>query len=152
MSIATSMQPESARTDRSPVEPPRSAGLDLPAAPQSAAAARRFANAALAEWRLSALADDVDLVISELITNALLHARADRRVTPGAVIRLDLDLDGDGLVCRVADGSALPPTPEQAGDTSESGRGLLLVEALSAGWGWSHEPHGKVVWARFDAP
>jgi anti-sigma regulatory factor (Ser/Thr protein kinase) len=153
MSIATSMHPESARTDADRAgEPARSAGLDLPASPESAGAARRFANEFLARWRLSALADDVDLVISELITNALLHARADRRVSPRATIRLDLEYADDGLVCRVADGSALPPAPEKAGDTAESGRGLLLVEALSAAWGWSHEAHGKVVWARFDAP
>jgi anti-sigma regulatory factor (Ser/Thr protein kinase) len=151
MSIATSMHPESARTERdSTGEPSRTAGVDLPAAPQSAAAARRFARAVLAEWRLPALADDVDLVISELITNALLHARADRRVPPQATIRLDLEQYGGDLYCRVADGSPLPPTPEQAGDTAESGRGLLLVEAVSAAWGWSHEPRGKVVWARFD--
>jgi anti-sigma regulatory factor (Ser/Thr protein kinase) len=151
MSIATSMQSESTRADEDrPGEPVRSAGLDLPAAPQSAGAARRFATAALAEWRLAALADDVDLVISELITNALLHARGDRRVAAGAGIRLDLEYDGKAVTCRVADGSALPPTPEQAGDTAESGRGLLLVDALSAAWGWSHESAGKVVWARFD--
>jgi len=152
MSIAASMHPDSARTDsdRAGEEPVRTAGLDLPAAPESAGAARHFAHAILVEWRLPALADDVDLVISELITNALLHARADRRVSPHAIVRLDLEYAGDSLVCRVADGSALPPAPEQAGDTAESGRGLLLVEALSAAWGWSHEAHGKVVWARFD--
>ena len=151
MSIATSMHPESARTEEDRTgEPARSAGLDLPASPESAGAARRYANEILAQWRLDALADDVDLVISELITNALLHARADRRVPPDANIRLDLEYDGDCLSCRVADGSARPPAPEQAGDTAESGRGLLLVEALSADWGWTHEAHGKVVWARFD--
>ncbi len=149
MSIATSMQSESTRADEDrPGEPVRSAGLDLPASPQSAGTARRFATAALAEWRLTALADDVDLVISEL--NALLHARGDRRAAAGAGIRLDLEYDGKAVTCRVADGSPLPPTPEQAGDTAESGRGLLLVDALSAAWGWSHEATGKVVWARFD--
>jgi anti-sigma regulatory factor (Ser/Thr protein kinase) len=151
MSIATAMQPESARTGRQHAdESERTAGLDLPTAPESARAARRFAHAALTEWRLTALVDDVDLVISELITNALLHARADRRAAEGATIRLDLEYDGDGLYCRVTDNSALPPTPEDAGDTAESGRGLLLVQALSAAWGWKPEGPGKVVWARFD--
>jgi anti-sigma regulatory factor (Ser/Thr protein kinase) len=151
MSIATAMQPESARTRPDRAAPPElTAGLDLPTAPESARAARHFAHAALTEWRLTALADDVDLVISELITNALLHARADRRAVEGASIRLDLEYDGDGLYCRVTDSSALPPTPEEAGDTAESGRGLLLVEALSASWGWKPEAQGKVVWARFD--
>ncbi|MBS2965290.1 ATP-binding protein [Actinocrinis puniceicyclus] len=146
------MKSEPARTDESrAAEPPRTASLDLPASPQSARAARCFATAALAEWRLSDLSDDVDVVISELITNALLHARADRRAAADAGIRLDLEYDGGTLICRVADGSALPPAPEQAVDTAESGRGLLLVDALSAAWGWSHEPSGKVVWASFDA-
>jgi anti-sigma regulatory factor (Ser/Thr protein kinase) len=154
MSIATSMHPESARTDRDrPGDPPWAAGLDLPAAPQSAGIARRFAAARLAEWGLADLSDDVDLIISELITNALLHARTQLRSDPEAVVRLDLeyDRDGEALVCRVADGSPLPPTPEQAADTAESGRGLLLVEALSSAWGWNPVPGGgKVVWARFE--
>jgi len=154
MSIATSMHPESARTDREPPgEPPRTAGLDLPAAPQSAGAARRFAAAMLAEWGLADHCDGVDLVVSELITNALLHARSYSRSDPKASVRLELEYDAGGgtLVCRVGDGSPLPPTPEQAGDTAESGRGLLLVEALSSAWDWSPAPGGgKVVWARFD--
>lgn len=153
MSIATPMQTESTRADEGRAEEPaRSAALDLPASPQSAGAARRFATTVLADWRLTGLADDVDLVISELITNALLHARGDRRANASAGIRLDLEFDGKALTCRVLDGSPLPPTPEQAGDTAESGRGLLLVDALSTAWGWSHEHTGKVVWARFDAP
>lgn len=152
MSIATPTQSATARTDQGRgEEAARTAGLDLPASPQSAREARLFATATLAEWRLADLADDVDLVISELITNALLHARGDRHSTVGAGIRLDLEYAGDALVCRVGDGSPLPPAPEQAGDTAESGRGLLLVDALSAAWGWSHEACGKVVWARFEA-
>jgi anti-sigma regulatory factor (Ser/Thr protein kinase) len=151
MSIATAMQPESARTRHDRAEQPeRTAGLDLPTAPESARAARHFAHAALTDWRLSAIADDVDLVISELITNALLHARADRRAAVGSTIRLDLEYDGDGVSVRVTDASALPPTPEDAAETAESGRGLLLVQALSASWGWKPEAQGKVVWARFD--
>jgi anti-sigma regulatory factor (Ser/Thr protein kinase) len=113
--------------------------------------ARHFASAHLAEWRLSALADDVDLVISELITNALLHGGAHHTAAdPGAAVRLDLEYDGQALVCRIADGSPLPPSPEQPGCTAESGRGLLLVEALCSAWGWRPGAHGKTVWARFD--
>ncbi len=160
MSIVTPMQPESAhmQPDTVPLDgarpdgPDGSAGLDLPALPESAGVARRFTRSALASWRLSTLADDLDLVVSELITNALLHARADLRNSPCASIRLDLERTADALVCRVADGSCLPPAPEQAADTAESGRGLLLVDALSAAWGWSHESGGKVVWASFDLP
>jgi anti-sigma regulatory factor (Ser/Thr protein kinase) len=160
MSIFAPLQSESAhmqsdsapRGGGKPGGEERTAGLDLPALPESAGVARRFTRRVLASWRLSALADDLDLVVSELITNALLHARADPRPSPGAVIRLTLERAPGALVCRVADGSCLPPTPEQAEDTAESGRGLLLVDALSASWGWSHEVGGKVVWASFDLP
>lgn len=147
MSITTSMQHDAARADagRGPAGD-LVAGTDLPAVPESARSARRFARTVLAQWGLPALAEDLDLVVSELITNALLHARSNRQ----GGIRLDLVRRGLSLVCRVSDGSTLPPTPEQAAETAESGRGLLLVQAVSASWGWSYEPHGKVVWAEFD--
>jgi anti-sigma regulatory factor (Ser/Thr protein kinase) len=147
MSITTSMQHEAARAqaETGPAAD-RAAGTDLPAVPESARLARRFAASVLTQWGLPALVDDVDLVVSELITNALLHARSNRQ----GGIRLELLRRGDSLVCRVSDGSALPPAPEQAAETAESGRGLLLVQAVSASWGWSYEPHGKVVWAEFD--
>jgi anti-sigma regulatory factor (Ser/Thr protein kinase) len=147
MSITTSMQHDAARAETGPgPAADRVAGTDLPAVPESARTARRFARAALAQWGLPALVDDVDLVVSELITNALLHARSNRQ----GGIRLELLRRTDALVCRISDGSALPPAPEQVAETAESGRGLLLVQAVSASWGWSYEPHGKVVWAEFD--
>jgi anti-sigma regulatory factor (Ser/Thr protein kinase) len=147
MSITTSMHHDAARaqTVLGPAGD-RVACTDLSAMPESARIARRFARAVLAQWGLPALVDDVDLVVSELITNALLHARSNRQ----GGIRLELLCRADSLVCRVSDGSARPPAPGQAAETAESGRGLLLVQAVSASWGWSYEPHGKVVWAEFD--
>lgn len=147
MSITTSMQHDAARADAGRGSAADLvAGTDLAAAPESARVARRFAHTVLAQWGLPAQVDDVDLVVSELITNALLHARSQRQ----GGIRLELLRRGHSLVCRVADGSTLPPAPEHATETAESGRGLLLVQAVSTSWGWSYEPHGKVVWAEFD--
>ncbi|HEY3867026.1 MAG TPA: ATP-binding protein [Actinocrinis sp.] len=131
--------------------PDYTASLSFAAAPESASAARRFVRAAASQWLPDGLADDLDLVVSELITNALLHARDERHDPRSLPIRLELSCSAETLVCRVADRSALPPAPEQAGENSESGRGLLLVDALSADWGWSWGGDGgKVVWARFD--
>lgn len=153
MSIAISTHPAATaqHAPDPPAEPGRRAGLDLPPSPESARAARRFAHATLAEWRLEPLTDDLDLVVSELITNALLHARTGR-CAPGATIRLDLERHEGHLLCRVGDGSELPPLPEEAVDTAESGRGLLLVEAVSTCWGWSREAGGKSVWAQLRLP
>jgi anti-sigma regulatory factor (Ser/Thr protein kinase) len=159
--VSTDTETVSAKSDRVPPlsvpggreapGPDYTASLCFAAAPESAGAARRFARAAAAEWLPDGLADDLDLVVSELITNALVHARDERHDPRSLPIRLELSCSADSLVCRVADHSALPPSPEQAGENSESGRGLLLVDALSSDWGWSWGPDGgKVVWARFD--
>lgn len=143
--------------DRPPVSPNGAKAMDTPvltrqinltARPESAGLARRFAHACLVSWHLGRLTDDVDLVVSELVTNALLHARGDGRRS--ALIRLEVVRDQDSLICRVTDGSIAPPTRESAGDTAENGRGLLLVDILAAQWGWFGGPDGKAVWARFD--
>jgi anti-sigma regulatory factor (Ser/Thr protein kinase) len=145
MSIAISADTGTGHT----TEPARSTAIGLPPVPQSARTARRFAHATLIAWRLDARADDIDLVVSELITNALLHARSGPR-PPDAEIRLELEQHGNVLTCRVADSSCLPPAKEDASTSAESGRGLLLVDALSTSWGWHQGPGGKYVWAEFD--
>lgn len=122
--------------------------IDLTARPESAGLARRFAHACLVAWQLDRLTDDVDLVVSELVTNALLHARSEGRRS--APIRLEVLCEPQSLTCRVIDGSIAPPTQESVGDTAENGRGLLLVDILAAQWGWFSGPEGKAVWARFD--
>jgi anti-sigma regulatory factor (Ser/Thr protein kinase) len=144
--------------DRSPVStngatvvdsPTLTRQIELAPRPEAAGAARRFVHACLVEWHLDELADDIDLVVSELVTNALLHARVDSAPS-SASIRLEVLRGGRTLVCRVIDNCPAPPTQEQAGDTAENGRGLLLVDVLSAQWGWFTGPAGKVVWAGFD--
>lgn len=111
----------------------------LPCDPTSASAARRFATEALQEWADEDVCDVVELLLSEVVTNALLHAGSDVEI---CVIR-----EPDGVRVEVADQSAaLPAQRHWAGDAS-TGRGLALVDALAAGWGVDHSADGgKVVW------
>ena len=107
---------------------------------------RRFAAATAADWGLDPLINDLELVVSELLTNALLHARDDRRGREAAPLRLSLERTADGLLCRVADPADTAPEPEPATHTAESGRGLRLVAAVATAWGWERDPAGgKVV-------
>ncbi|WP_206328556.1 ATP-binding protein, partial [Streptomyces sp. Tu 4128] len=91
---------------------------------------RRLARASLTHWGRSDLVDTAELLLTELVTNALRHAI-------GAEIGVRLYLQGAQLVIEVNDGSPLVPVPRTAGPEDESARGLLLVEALAAAWGVS---------------
>ena len=131
-----------------PVDFVRNAVFRLDPVPEAAGRARRSARTMLNDWRLGHLVEDVDLVVSELVTNALLHS-GDGPAGAAEPFRLELDLSEGRLTCRVVDSSPLPPTPEEATETAESGRGLILVEALATEWGWQDLPDGKAVWAVF---
>lgn len=102
----------------------------------SAALARQFTRATLAGWRCVVSHDDAVLVVSELVTNALLHGHG----TP--VVRLAND--GGRLRIEVCDDSPLLPVSHRV--TRTSGLGLRVVEQLSAAWGASRRGRGKVVW------
>jgi anti-sigma regulatory factor (Ser/Thr protein kinase) len=117
---------------------------------QCAKTARDVATATLRQWGLDELCFDVELVVSELVTNALRHAVP--HLSPAWPIRLRLLYHAAYLVCAVQDPSHRPPAVTEEDNFSESGRGLHLVEALSVAWGWSLLRHGKVVWAAFSAP
>ena len=145
MALATSADTRGAVL---PADIVRTAQFRLDPVPESAGRARRSARTMLTDWRLGHLVEDVDLVVSELVTNALLHTGASEDGSDK--IRLELDLNGRRLTLRVVDSSPLPPMPEEAADTAESGRGLLLVDALAAEWDWEDLPDGKAVWAAFD--
>jgi anti-sigma regulatory factor (Ser/Thr protein kinase)/PAS domain-containing protein len=108
--------------------------------PQAVGHARRFARRALRSWGVTVDQDAALLVVSELVTNALVH-------TDGQV-RMDLTLVNDRLRIAVADASPRSPVrPTSIGWEATGGRGILLVEALTATWGTLPVSGGKQVWA-----
>ncbi|MDV6291305.1 ATP-binding protein [Streptomyces sp. UP1A-1] len=98
---------------------------------------RRLARASLTHWGRSDLADTAELLLTELVTNALRHAC-------GTEIGVRIYLRDAQLVIEVNDGSPVAPMPRPAGPDDETGRGLFLVEALADSWGVS--PDGTTTW------
>ncbi|WP_404816862.1 SpoIIE family protein phosphatase [Streptomyces thermolineatus] len=115
----------------------------LPPQAPSVARARELARARLTEWGLQDLIDTTELLVSELVTNALRHGEGE--------IRLRLLLDRT-LVCEVWDAGLVQPRRRRARDTDEGGRGLQLVSLLSQSWGSRRTPRGKTVWFELDLP
>ncbi len=118
------------------------AAFTLPGSPHSARMARFYVRAALAYHSLSGYADDAEAVTSELIANAVTNA-------PAPVVTLGLTwLEvSRALAIVVTDPSPLPPVKRTPGKDNEHGRGLHIVEALSARWGWQPRDPGKAVYA-----
>ncbi|MFG2790204.1 SpoIIE family protein phosphatase [Streptomyces sp. NPDC048419] len=114
------------------------ADWDLPADPAIVADARKEAARQLAEWDLDDLAFTTELVVSELVTNAIRYA--------SGPIRLRLIRDAS-LICEVSDGGATAPHLRHPRATDEGGRGLLLVAQFTQRWGTRFVPEGKVIWA-----
>lgn len=120
--------------------------------PGSVSAARRFTALTMARWGLTERGEDVAVVVSELLSNALRHGLPplveDR---PNRPIRLGLVHSGPSLLCAVADPSDELPVPREAGWLDESGRGLHVIASLSDQWGscMARGRPGKVVWATF---
>lgn len=117
-------------------------------------AARRFTAATLRDWDLARLSGMAELVISELVTNALRHGLADRDETPDGrmeapcPVELILLSHSPDVTCVVTDPSAAGPVRRDPGELADSGRGLQVVCAFSRDWGWSRlERGGKAVWA-----
>ncbi|MEV0223292.1 SpoIIE family protein phosphatase [Streptomyces sp. NPDC050704] len=115
----------------------------LPREPRSVGKAREYARAQLTGWDLEPLVDTAELLVSELVTNALRYGEGD--------IRLRLLLDRT-LVCEVWDAGLVQPRRRRARDTDEGGRGLQLVGLLSAAWGSRRTPRGKTVWFELPLP
>lgn len=129
---------------------PASATCDIHGRTTSPAAARDFTARTLSGWDAGDLVPDAQIVVSELVTNALRHAPAEPAGAPP--IRLRLVRNRFHIGCGVSDASARVPALSPWNDLSESGRGLHLVDALCAAWGWIlTRGGGKVVWALFDA-
>jgi Histidine kinase-like ATPase domain len=115
-------------------------------------AARDFTVATLCRWSAAERCQDVAVVVSELLTNALRHALPGSGNTRSwRPIRLGLLQLRPCVLCAVADPSTVAPVPRPPGSLAETGRGLHIVCALSDGWGYTLSGTGKVVWAMFTA-
>ncbi|WP_374778094.1 SpoIIE family protein phosphatase [Streptomyces sp. NBC_01310] len=123
--------------------PDRVVQWDVPFEPSAVGGMRSVAAKKLDEWGLTDLGFATELILSELITNALRHGSEPVRV------RL---LRDHNLTCEVWDGSSTAPHLRYAATTDEGGRGLFLVAQLSEHWGTRYTPEGKVIWAELALP
>lgn len=118
--------------------------IRLPRRKPSVKKARDYVRSLSATWGLEQQEDCLLLVVSELVTNAVLHARCG----PGRQIGLTLTREVDRVRVEVRDtGEGLPRPRRELRFTEEHGRGLAVVEELAADWGVSHDVVGKTVWA-----
>ncbi|MFB6440546.1 SpoIIE family protein phosphatase [Streptomyces sp. NPDC056411] len=125
-----------ARTRR--LDPGRIAAWELPSDPAAVAEARANISRQLTQWGLEEMVFTTELVLSELITNAIRYATGPIRA------RLLYDRT---LICEVSDTSSTSPHLRYAADEDEGGRGLFLVSQLAQRWGTRYTPEGKIIWA-----
>jgi serine phosphatase RsbU (regulator of sigma subunit)/anti-sigma regulatory factor (Ser/Thr protein kinase) len=123
-----------------PPAPLASSAIDLRPEPQAATAARRFVSKTLAGWGYPDHAATACLLASEILTNAVRHARAD--------IGLRMYHTAGEIIIEITDDSTHLPRRRLTGPGEENGRGLMLVEALATDWGARPDETGKTVWFR----
>ncbi|MER5466562.1 SpoIIE family protein phosphatase [Streptomyces sp. NPDC002668] len=117
---------------------------ELSLEPREAARARRLVRGQLRSWGLGDVAEIVELLVSEVVTNAVRHAQGRR-----AELRL---VRAGSLLCEVADEDHILPTLLDAGPDAELGRGLRVVSGLAREWGTSRTADGKTVWFEMALP
>jgi anti-sigma regulatory factor (Ser/Thr protein kinase) len=115
----------------------------LPSDPAGVATARRAAVDQVAAWGLDELAFSTELIVSELVTNAIRYGHAPIQLR---IIR------ANALICEVSDGNSAAPHLRRARIFDEGGRGLLLVAQIAERWGSRQTPGGKTIWAEFSLP
>ncbi|CAM5472409.1 hypothetical protein SGLAM104S_05864 [Streptomyces glaucescens] len=123
--------------------PDRVAAWDVPPDPAAVAEVRSSVTRRLADWGLEDLAFTTELILSELVTNAIRYG--------GTPIRVRVLRDRT-LICEVFDSSSTAPHLRYAAMTDEGGRGLFLVAQLAERWGTRYLPSGKVIWAEQPLP
>ncbi|MDH6628263.1 PAS domain S-box-containing protein [Streptomyces sp. LBL] len=116
---------------------------ELPRDPAAVAGARKMAGEQLAAWGLTEAAFTTELVVSELVTNAVRYGE------DPIVLRLIRD---SALICEVSDGSSTAPHLRRARVFDEGGRGLMLVAQIAERWGTRQTPAGKTIWAELPLP
>ena len=120
---------------------PERVHLELGALAPAVPTARAWARVILPGWGLARLAGDGGLILSEFVTNSVVHAS-------GRAVGIWLMTDRERLVIMVGDPSPDLPVRAETPDTGQpSGRGLVIVSALAARWGAYRVPSGKIVWA-----
>jgi anti-sigma regulatory factor (Ser/Thr protein kinase) len=110
----------------------------LPPTARSVPQARRHVASTLERWHLDDLVETASLLTSEVVTNAVLHART--------AMTLTVEHDGDGVRVSVSDGSPVPPALRRHSDLATTGRGLRLLDQLADAWSVNDNKHGKSVW------
>ena len=123
--------------------PDRIAEWDVPPDPAAVSGMRDAVSQRLEAWGLAEFGFTMELILSELITNAIRYGTAPIHV------RLIRDRT---LICEVADGSSTSPHLRYAATTDEGGRGLFLVSQMAERWGTRYTPQGKVIWAEQALP
>jgi anti-sigma regulatory factor (Ser/Thr protein kinase) len=114
------------------------ASLELAPDHTAAARARQFVSHTLRTWGLDDVIEDAELLVSELVTNAILHAHSP------ATVRIDHDTRR--LRVAVCDSSPAPPRLRDYGPDAVTGRGMLLVDRIAQRWGVESNSAGKCVW------
>jgi anti-sigma regulatory factor (Ser/Thr protein kinase) len=145
-------QVETAQAERDPIETgyvdtgsprrPRSDSLELGPLAGAVPSARLHARYVLMEWGLGAIAENAELVVSELVTNALQATWHAGTCDP---VRLSLLADDRSVLVVVSDAIPDPPRPRRAGPGDEEGRGLTIVGKVSDWWDWKPAHGGKLV-------
>ncbi|MFF5205725.1 ATP-binding protein [Streptosporangium sp. NPDC000396] len=117
----------------------------IPREERCVASARRFVRDAAADWNTAQEVPEIaELLVSELVTNALTHGAA--AVPTASTIHVTVSREGKLMAVDVHDSCTAPPRLRRTGYLESSGRGLQLVRDLSHDWGWTRKPHGKSVW------
>ena len=117
----------------------------LAATAQAPGLARQATHEALAAWQVAHLEETALLLVSELVTNAVRHAR-----TGGTAVVLRLETAGSWLRIEVHDADPRMPQPRTPDQLDESGFGFVLLDALADKWGVREATIGKAVWAELD--
>ncbi|MFH8683065.1 SpoIIE family protein phosphatase [Streptomyces lydicus] len=119
------------------------ASWELSTDPAVVGSARALAGRQLAEWGMDDLLFTTELVVSELVTNAIRHG--------AGPITLRL-IRQDALICEVFDAGSTAPHLRHARTTDEGGRGLFIVAQLTRRWGTRYTPTGKIIWTEQEVP
>nr|WP_312866389.1 SpoIIE family protein phosphatase [Streptomyces boluensis] len=120
------------------LDPDRIAEWEVPSDPAVVSRVRSDVTRRLENWHLEEATLTAELVVSELVTNAIRYG-----IPP---VRLRLLHDQDSLICEVSDGSSTSPHLRRATTTDEGGRGLFLVAQFAERWGTRYTARGKVIW------